>query len=58
MENKNIKRKISIGREGKQWKLYQEFGKFIKKLDQLPDAAEVINNPGRCAPQGLTDMVF
>jgi hypothetical protein len=58
MEKNKIKRRISINTEGKQWKLYQGFENFIGKLDRLPDAAHIQANPPKCAPQGLSDMVF
>ncbi|UOE50893.1 hypothetical protein MTO98_07355 [Mucilaginibacter sp. SMC90] len=58
MEENRIKRKISINKKGKQWKLYQSFENFISKLDRVPDAAAVQANTPGCAPQALSDMAF
>ncbi|HEY4324010.1 MAG TPA: hypothetical protein VGN20_08480 [Mucilaginibacter sp.] len=58
METKKINRKVTIIEESTQWKLHQQFGDFIQRLDRLPDAREIQGNPLRSAPKERTVMVF
>ncbi|WP_157544046.1 hypothetical protein [Mucilaginibacter paludis] len=58
METNKIKRKVTVIEENTQWQLHQLFGEYIKKLDRLPDAREVQQNPLRSAPKERTVMVF
>ncbi|MEZ2336368.1 hypothetical protein AB6735_12080 [Mucilaginibacter sp. RCC_168] len=51
-------RVVKIKKENREWKLQQQFGAFVDKLNRLPDAGEVQRNPMRSAPAGLTEMVF
>jgi hypothetical protein len=58
MKRASKNRVIKITKENREWKLQQQFGTFIDKLNRLPDANEVQRNPGRSAPAVLTEMVF
>ncbi|QTE42941.1 MULTISPECIES: hypothetical protein [Mucilaginibacter] len=58
METKRINRKVTVIEDSTQWKLHQLFGEFVSKLDRLPDAREVQQNPLRSAPKERTVMVF
>jgi hypothetical protein len=58
MEKQSIKRKVTVIENNKQWKLHQLFGNLAERLDRLPDAREVQQNPLRSAPQERTVMVF
>jgi len=51
-------RVIKIDKENREWKIQQQFGILVDKLNRLPDANEVQRNPVRSAPAGLTEMVF
>ena len=58
METEKINRKVTVIEESTQWKLHQLLGEFVNKLDRLPDAREVQQNPLRSAPKERTVMVF
>ncbi|WP_429378000.1 hypothetical protein [Mucilaginibacter sp. UYCu711] len=58
MEKQLIKRKVTVIEKSKQWQLHQLFGNLAERLDRLPDAREVQQNPLRSAPQERMVMVF
>ncbi|MNY56125.1 hypothetical protein D3C86_1921700 [compost metagenome] len=58
MKTDNPKGSITLPKNKKQWKLYQQLGKFAKDMDRLPDAHEVQKNKARSAPLQLLPMVF
>jgi len=51
-------RVIKIEKENREWKIQQQFGNLVDRLNRLPDANEVQRNPLRSAPAGITEMVF
>jgi hypothetical protein len=58
MKRERKDRVIKINKEKREWKLQQQFGGLIDKLNRLPDANEIQRNPSRSAPQGIAEMVF
>jgi len=58
MEKTKSIRKVTVIEKSKQWKLHQLFGDLAERLDRLPDAREVRQNPLRSAPQERIVMVF
>ncbi|WP_299357710.1 hypothetical protein [Mucilaginibacter sp.] len=58
MKKQQGERTLKIRKEKEVWKLQQQFGRLIDKLDRLPDTNEVQRNLSRSAPQGVAEMVF
>ncbi|MFV8347360.1 hypothetical protein [Flavobacterium sp. ZB4P13] len=58
MKTKTITGSISLPKNKKQWKLYQQLGKFASDLNRLPDAQEVKTNQPKSVPLELVPMVF
>jgi hypothetical protein len=58
MKTKTTTGCISLPKNKKQWKLYQQVGKFASDLNRLPDAQEVQKNPPKSVPLERLPMVF
>jgi len=49
---------VRIRKESSQWKLHQNLGKLIERLDRRLDQSELHERKGRCAPQQMIDLLF
>jgi len=58
MKSEPKTRVIKIEKENREWKIQQQFGNLVDRLNRLPDAGEVQRNPLKSAPAGITEMVF
>jgi len=58
MKSEPKTRVIKIEKENREWKIQQQFGNLVDRLNRLPDAGEIQRNPLRSAPAGITEMVF
>ena len=58
MKTKTITGSICLPKNKKQWKLYQQLGKFASDINRLPDAQEVQINQPKSVPLERLPMVF
>jgi hypothetical protein len=51
-------RTVRLKKDSELWNNYALLGAYAEKLNRLPDAGQVRQNPLRSAPQEMTVMVF
>ncbi|WP_413998081.1 hypothetical protein ACMDB5_09805 [Flavobacterium sp. W1B] len=58
MKTKTTTDSLILPKNKKQWKLYQQLGKFASDLNRLPDAEQLKTNRPKSAPIEQLPMVF